>query len=44
MKVISEQDLECDTHTLAVNKKCQISGEKIKGKFSYFKNSLFVFL
>jgi hypothetical protein len=43
-KVISAQDLKSKIHTLAANKRCQISWKKIQGKFSYFKNSLFFFL
>jgi hypothetical protein len=41
MKVISAQDLKPKTHTLAANIRWQFLG-KTKGKFSYFKNSLFV--
>jgi hypothetical protein len=44
MQVISAQDLKPENRTLSSNKRCQIYGIKIKGKFSYFKNILFVVL
>jgi hypothetical protein len=38
MKLISAQDLRPENRTLSSNKRYQIYGIKIKGKFSYFIN------